>query len=73
MGPYLSGRNLGYVYPMVLPFYSTVTDLARFLGWSMFLPRATAMWYASNCSGIADNIGERRYVVVGIYITSSAI
>jgi hypothetical protein len=25
------------------PHYSTVTDLARFLGWSTFLPRMTAM------------------------------
>ena len=24
--------------------YSTVTDLAKFLGWSTFLPSSTAMW-----------------------------
>jgi hypothetical protein len=25
-------------------YYSTVTDLARFLGWSTLQPRITAMW-----------------------------
>ena len=27
-----------------LPRYSTVTDLARFRGWSTWQPRMTAMW-----------------------------
>ena len=29
--------------------YSTVTDLARFRGWSTSRPRSTATWYASSC------------------------
>jgi len=33
------------------PLYSTVTDFARFRGWSTSVPRRTATWYASNCSG----------------------
>ena len=31
--------------------HSTVTLLARFLGLSTSVPRATAVWYASSCSG----------------------
>ncbi len=37
--------------------YSTVTDLARLRGWSTSVPRNTAMWYASSCSGIVDTTG----------------
>lgn len=33
-------------------FYSTVTDLAKFLGQSTLQPRITAMWYDNNCIGI---------------------
>ena len=32
--------------------YSTVTDLARFLGLSTSVPLASATWYASSCNGI---------------------
>jgi hypothetical protein len=31
--------------------------LARFRGWSTLLPRSTAMWYASSCSGTLARIG----------------
>src|SRR5947207_2937672 len=37
--------------------YSTVTDFARFRGWSTSHPRRTAMWYASSCKGIAASSG----------------
>lgn len=30
--------------------YSTVTDFARFLGWSTSYPLNTVTWYASNCN-----------------------
>ena len=32
--------------------YSTVTDLARFLGWSRSVPRWQATWYARICRGM---------------------
>lgn len=37
--------------------YSTVTDLARFRGWSTSVPMNTAVWYASNCTGMVARIG----------------
>ena len=37
--------------------YSTVTLLARFLGLSTSVPRATAVCYASSCSGTTCRIG----------------
>ena len=37
--------------------YSTVTLFARFRGLSTSLPRITAAWYASNCSGTTVTIG----------------
>lgn len=40
------------------PSYSTVTDLARFLGWSTSQPRRTATSYAKSCSGTAVAIGS---------------
>ena len=39
--------------------YSTVTDFAKFLGWSTSVPLSLATWYASNCAGIAIKIGEK--------------
>jgi hypothetical protein len=39
--------------------HSTVTLFARFLGLSTSVPRATAVWYASNCSGTTCRIGDR--------------
>ena len=39
------------------PRYSTVTLLARFLGWSTSQPRRIAMWYAMSCSGTTKRIG----------------
>ena len=38
--------------------YSTVTLLARLRGLSTSVPRATAVWYASSCSGTTCRIGE---------------
>ena len=37
----LSSANCGKT---LKTYYSTVTLLARFLGWSTSLPRSTAMW-----------------------------
>lgn len=37
--------------------YSTVTLLARLRGLSTSVPRATAVWYASSCSGTACRMG----------------
>ena len=37
--------------------HSTVTDFARFLGLSTSVPRAHAVWYASNCSGTTCSMG----------------
>src|SRR5205823_14263595 len=53
--------------------YSTVTDFARFLGWSTSHPLRTAMWYASSCSGMIESKGERRSLDGGISITRSDI
>ena len=49
--------------------YSTVTDLAKFLGWSTLQPLITAMWYESNCNGIEVNKGLKASSVAGISIT----
>ena len=38
--------------------YSTVTDFAKFLGWSTSLPKNSAIWYANNCRGTIAIIGE---------------
>ena len=38
--------------------HSTVTLLAKFLGLSTSVPRAHAVWYASNCSGTTCRIGD---------------
>src|SRR5450631_353780 len=38
--------------------YSTVTVLARLRGWSTSLPSMSAIWYASNCSGMTLTMGE---------------
>ena len=38
--------------------YSTVTDFARLRGLSTSVPRATAVWYASSCSGTTCRIGD---------------
>ncbi len=37
--------------------YSTVTLLARFLGWSTSHSNLRAMWYANSCNGTTDSIG----------------
>ncbi len=52
--------------------YSTVTDLARFRGWSTSVPRATAVKYANSWSGITASTGDRASWVSGTNTTSSA-
>src|SRR5260221_3709366 len=52
--------------------HSTVTLFARLRGWSTSQPRATAMSYASSCSGITDRIGCSMGIVAGTYSTWSA-
>ena len=52
--------------------YSTVTDLARFRGWSTSVPRATAVWYANSWSGITASTGDSASCVSGTHSTSSA-
>jgi len=54
-------------------FYSTVTDFAKFLGWSTWHPLITAMWYASNCRGITDNNADKGSSISGISMIKSAI
>ena len=44
--------------------YSTVTDLAKFFGWSTSVPFATAVWYASNWIGIDAIIGVISFPVL---------
>ena len=46
--------------------YSTVTDFARFLGWSTFFPSLTAIWYDNNCNGIVVSKGVNDSIVSGI-------
>ena len=41
------------------PAYSTVTDFARLRGLSTSVPRASAVWYASNCSATTCRIGDK--------------
>ena len=48
--------------------YSTVTDLAKFLGWSTWQPLITAMWYEISCKGIVVRIGLKRSSTSGISI-----
>jgi hypothetical protein len=45
--------------------YSTVTDFARFLGWSTFFPSFTAIWYDNSCNGIVVSKGVNDSIVSG--------
>ncbi len=49
--------------------YSTVTLLARFLGWSTLQPLRTAIWYDNSCSGMVTSRGISGSSVSGISIT----
>ena len=40
-------------------YYSTVTDLAKFLGWSIDSPFIFATWYAINWRGIIEIIVDK--------------
>ena len=57
----------------VQPLYSTVTLLARFLGWSTSQPRRTAMWYESSCSGTVITIGARKGDTAGTATIESVV
>src|SRR6478735_7477923 len=50
--------NIGRPSGRARTTYSTVTDFARFLGLSTSVPRMTAVWYASSCSGITWTTGD---------------
>ena len=53
------------ILSMYILIYSTVTDLAKFLGLSMsqFFNKAT--WYARSWTGIVRSIGESKYPMDG--------
>ena len=53
-----------------LKSYSTVTDFAKFRGWSTFLSSITAMWYDSNCNGMVVSNGDNASIVSGTSIIS---
>ena len=44
-------------YSAQITHYSTVTDFAKLRGLSTSVPRAQAVWYASNCSGTTCRMG----------------
>ena len=48
--------------------HSTVTDLAKFLGWSTLQPLINAIWYDNNCNGILDSSGVNSSKQFGISI-----
>ena len=50
-------------------YYSTVTDFAKFLGWSTLHPLITAIWYDNNCNGMVVINGDKASEVSGISIT----
>ena len=50
--------TIEFIICSIIP-YSTVTDLARFRGWSTLRPFTTATWYESNCKGITLSNGAR--------------
>ena len=52
---------------LLLRIYSTVTDLARFLGWSTLHPLSTAMWQLSNCMGMTVRTDCRASTVLGTW------
>src|SRR5260370_397507 len=52
--------------------YSTVTDLARFLGWSTSWPSLTPMWYANSCSITVLRTTDASSSTFGITNTSVA-
>ena len=54
------GLSTGTLRTKSLQAYSTVTDFAKFRGLSTSVPRAHAVWYASNCSGTTCRMGESR-------------
>ena len=51
---------------MSIQNYSTVTDFAKFLGISTFVPLIIAQWYARSCSGIVNNIGDTGFIGASI-------
>ena len=60
-GDLIKGAGNRSAVGLKLPFpHSTVTDFAKFLGLSTSVPRASAVWYASNCSAATCRIGDSR-------------
>ena len=53
----LSDQRNGHLF--ISLNYSTVTDFAKFLGWSTLHPLITAIWYESNCSGTVATKGAK--------------
>lgn len=47
-----------FIVSVIPPHHSTVTLFARFLGLSTSVPLASAVWYASSCSGTTCRMGE---------------
>ena len=62
-------QSLGSKPKTLRQTYSTVTDFAKFLGWSTLQPLMIAMWYDNNCNGIVANKGTKASSVSGISIT----
>ena len=50
-------------------FHSTVTDLAKFRGWSTSVPLTIATWYESSCNGMVKTIGLRTSGEAGTWMT----
>lgn len=55
---YGSGLGQGFFQLLASHVYSTVTDLAKFRGWSTSQPRSRAMQRANICSGTLAVMGE---------------
>ena len=53
--------------------YSTVTDFARFLGWSTSFPKYSAIWYAKSCNITIFKAGETISEISGIKTKSLKI
>ena len=53
----------------IIDRHSTVTDFARFRGWSTSHPRRTATWYARSWSGTTEMIGWSSGIVSGMTMT----
>ena len=48
-----------------------MTDLAKFLGWSILQPFSTPIWYANSCSGIDVKIGVSELWISEIFFKAN--